>query len=116
MAELAQGPGVAHFFVSKIDELELTIREKASNLQVTAEHSPTFFWLIVFQLVGSLHSQRLTAQRNELNGRVRLLREELDNLHKPASYVGEIIKAMGKTKVSLVSAFRCVLEFTFIVN
>jgi len=27
------------------------------------------------------------------------LREELDNLHKPGSYVGEIVKAMGKTKV-----------------
>mmetsp|Transcript_81220 Transcript_81220/g.162036 ORF Transcript_81220/g.162036 Transcript_81220/m.162036 type:complete len:401 (+) Transcript_81220:56-1258(+) len=75
MDTVCEGPGVAHYFVSKIDELELTIRDKANNLK------------------------RLTAQRNELNGRVRLLREELDNLHKPGSYVGEIVKAMGKTKV-----------------
>ena len=30
-----------------------------------------------------------------LNGRVRLLREELYHLQEPGSYVGEIIKAMG---------------------
>jgi hypothetical protein len=30
---------------------------------------------------------------------VRLLREELHHLQEPGSYVGEVIKAMGKTKV-----------------
>ncbi len=30
---------------------------------------------------------------------VRLLREELYHLQEPGSYVGEVIKAMGKTKV-----------------
>ena len=30
---------------------------------------------------------------------VRLLREELQLLHEPGSYVGEIVKVMGKTKV-----------------
>lgn len=30
---------------------------------------------------------------------VRLLREELQLLHEPASYVGEIVKVMGKKKV-----------------
>jgi len=30
---------------------------------------------------------------------VRLLREELMLLHEPASYVGEIVKVMGKKKV-----------------
>ena len=43
--------------------------------------------------------QRLTAQRNELNGRVRMLREEIGQLQEPSSYVGEVVKAMGKTKV-----------------
>ena len=44
---------VQSYYQSKVDELELVVREKAQNLA------------------------RLTAQRNELNGRVRLLREEL---------------------------------------
>ncbi len=30
---------------------------------------------------------------------VRLLREELQLLHEPGSYVGEVIKVMGKNKV-----------------
>lgn len=30
---------------------------------------------------------------------VRLLREELQLLMEPGSYVGEVVKAMGKTKV-----------------
>ncbi|GMI60524.1 hypothetical protein ScalyP_jg9860, partial [Parmales sp. scaly parma] len=42
---------------------------------------------------------RLKAQRNELNYRVRLLREELYHLQEPGSYVGEVIKQMGQKKV-----------------
>lgn len=30
---------------------------------------------------------------------MRLLREELQLLHEPGSYVGEVVKVMGKTKV-----------------
>lgn len=30
---------------------------------------------------------------------VRLLREELQLLHEPGSYVGEVVKVMGKKKV-----------------
>lgn len=39
---------------------------------------------------------------NELNlsiPPVRLLREELQLLQEPGSYVGEVVKVMGKTKV-----------------
>merc|ERR1712048_983547 len=46
-----------------------------------------------------MNCRRLTAQRNELNGRVRLLREELHMLMESASNCGEVIKAMGKEKV-----------------
>ncbi|KAL4340122.1 hypothetical protein GQ457_08G000360 [Hibiscus cannabinus] len=42
---------------------------------------------------------RLEAQRNELNSRVRMLREELQLLQEPGSYVGEVVKVMGKNKV-----------------
>jgi 26S proteasome regulatory subunit T6 len=61
--------------VSKIEEAQMKIREKTQNLE------------------------RLTAQRNELNTKVRLMREELTQLHEPGSYVGEVVKPMGKSKV-----------------
>merc|ERR1712070_457150 len=43
--------------------------------------------------------RRLEAQRNELNAKVRLLREELSLLQEPGSYVGEVVKVMGRKKV-----------------
>jgi ATP-dependent 26S proteasome regulatory subunit len=43
--------------------------------------------------------RRLEAQRNQLNAKVRLLRDELRLLHEPGSYVGEVVKLMGKNKV-----------------
>ena len=43
--------------------------------------------------------RRLEAQRNTLNARVRLLREELQLLQEPGSYVGEVVKVMGRKKV-----------------
>lgn len=46
--------------------------------------------------------RRLEAQRNELNAKVRLLREEISLLQEPGSYVGEVVKVMGRKKVSRV--------------
>lgn len=63
------------YYQNKIEAAELHITKKTQNLR------------------------RLEAQRNALNTRVRLLREELTLLQEPGSYVGEIIKVMGKTKV-----------------
>lgn len=63
------------YYVSKIEELQIRIRDKLQNFE------------------------RLKAQRNELNNKVKLIREELTQLHEPGSYVGEIVKAMGKLKV-----------------
>jgi len=68
-------PGLRAYYTSKLEELELAIRAKNNNLE------------------------RLKAQRNELNTRVRQMREELTQLHEPGSHVGEVVKAMGKTKV-----------------
>jgi 26S proteasome regulatory subunit T6 len=42
--------------------------------------------------------KRLEAQRNQLNAKVRLLREELYLLQEPGSHVAEVVKLMGKTK------------------
>jgi 26S proteasome regulatory subunit T6 len=48
---------------------------------------------------GTQNLRRLEAQRNELNSRVRALKEELSLLQEPGSYIGEVVKVMGKTKV-----------------
>lgn len=69
------GDGVKAYYKGKVEELELLVRDKTNNLR------------------------RLEAQRNELNTSVRLLREELFALQEPGSYVGEVIKVMGKNKV-----------------
>jgi 26S proteasome regulatory subunit T6 len=67
--------GVTSYYKQKIEEVELTINEKTQNLR------------------------RLGAQRNQLNAKVRLLREELQLLQEPGSYVGEVVKLMGKKKI-----------------
>ena len=84
--------GIKAYYQAKIEATELTINERTQNLR------------------------RLEAQRNALNARgtrlgprkaggltrlvctVRLLREELQLLMEPGSYVGEVVKVMGKTK------------------
>ncbi|CAG8489302.1 8197_t:CDS:2 [Funneliformis caledonium] len=67
--------GIKNYYQTKIEEAELVINEKTQNLR------------------------RLEAQRNALNAKVRLLREELQLLQEPGSYVGEVVKLMGKKKV-----------------
>merc|ERR1719414_1842869 len=69
------GEGLKHYYVSKNEELSLTVTKKNQDLR------------------------RLQAQRNELNAKVRMLREELQLLQEQGSYVGEVVKAMDKKKV-----------------
>jgi 26S proteasome regulatory subunit T6 len=66
---------VKAYYQAKIEAAEIKINGKTQNLR------------------------RLEAQRNALNARVRLLREEQQLLQEPGSYVGEIVKVMGKNKV-----------------
>jgi len=63
------------YLLSKIEELELKTQEKGQNVK------------------------RLQAQRNELNNSVRQLKEEIIALQESGSYVGEVVKQMGKDKV-----------------
>ncbi|EEH53248.1 proteasomal ATPase [Micromonas pusilla CCMP1545] len=67
--------GLRGYYSAKIEEYEIAVRDKTQNLR------------------------RLEAQRNELNHKVRMLREEIQLLQEPGSYVGEVVKVMGKTKV-----------------
>lgn len=71
----SDGQGLTDYYTSKVDNLRVNLADKKQNLR------------------------RLEAQRNDLNAKVRMLREELQLLHEPGSYVGEVVKSMGKTKV-----------------
>ncbi|KAJ8932789.1 hypothetical protein NQ314_014493 [Rhamnusium bicolor] len=70
-----KGEGFRSYYITKIEELQLIVAEKSQNLR------------------------RLQAQRNELNAKVRMLREELMLLQEQGSYVGEVVKPMDKKKV-----------------
>jgi len=67
--------GLTSYYETKIGELQMVVTEKVQNLR------------------------RLQAQRNQLNSKVRLLREEIQLLQEQGSYVGEVIKPMDKKKV-----------------
>ncbi|CAD8179294.1 unnamed protein product [Paramecium octaurelia] len=63
------------YIQGKLDLLEFMIAEKQANVK------------------------RQEAQRNELNSLVRQVKEELQALQEPHSYVGDVVKQMGKDKV-----------------
>lgn len=67
--------GLKNYYIAKIEELQSILGEKSQDVR------------------------RLEAQRNELNAKVRMLREELMLLQEQSSYVGEVIKPMDKKKV-----------------
>ncbi|RMX52513.1 hypothetical protein pdam_00015526 [Pocillopora damicornis] len=73
--EEKQHEGIQQYYVTKIEALQMVVTEEIKNLR------------------------RLEAQRNELNAKVRMLREELQLLQEQGSYVGEVVKPMDKKKV-----------------
>ena len=66
--------GLEPYYRKKIAEMEIRLVEKQNNLR------------------------RLEAQRNEMNTKVKDLKEELHKLLESASSVGEVCKMMGKRK------------------
>lgn len=70
-----QQEGIRSYYLQKIEEAEVFLREKQEDLR------------------------RNEAQRNALNSQVRFIREELQLLQEPGSYVGEVVKPMGKNKI-----------------
>mmetsp|Transcript_21784 Transcript_21784/g.31805 ORF Transcript_21784/g.31805 Transcript_21784/m.31805 type:complete len:404 (-) Transcript_21784:137-1348(-) len=81
MSTMTENPGngeesaMGKYYANKVSNLTTTIQERMADLQ------------------------RLKANRNTLNAKVRMLREELHHLQEPGSYVGEVIKQMGQKKV-----------------
>ncbi|XP_062517670.1 26S proteasome regulatory subunit 8 [Corticium candelabrum] len=73
--EESRGTGIEQYYVTKIEELQLVVSEKAQDLR------------------------RLEAQRNDLNAKVRMLREELQLLQEQGSHVAEVVKPMDKKKI-----------------
>jgi len=75
MADGGKSTAVSSYYRTKIDDLTIQVRRKEANVR------------------------RLEAQRNDLNQKVRNLKDELVALCQPGSSVGEIIKKMGQDKV-----------------
>ncbi|XP_065840320.1 26S proteasome regulatory subunit 8 [Oscarella lobularis] len=73
--EEARGVGIEQYYTKKIEELQRVVSEKVQDLR------------------------RLEAQRNELNAKVRSLRDELQHLQEQGSHVAEVVKPMDKKKV-----------------
>jgi len=67
--------GIKTYYQQKLEELDVVLRERNQNVR------------------------RLEAQRNDWNAKVRFIKEELMRLQEPGSYVGEVVKLMGKKKV-----------------
>jgi len=72
---MSKSSAVSSYFRTKIDDLTTKVRKKEANVR------------------------RLEAQRNDLNAKVRLLKDELVQLCQPGSSVGEVIKRMGQNKI-----------------
>lgn len=70
-----EGPSLKKYYDAQIDKREAEIQEKIQNIK------------------------RLEAQRAELNANVGALKEELHALQEVYSYVGEVVKIMGKKRV-----------------
>jgi 26S proteasome regulatory subunit T6 len=67
--------GLGAYYQSQIDSRKIIIQDKQQDLR------------------------RLEAQRNDLNSKVRRLRDELQKLQEAGSYIGEVVKVMGKNRV-----------------
>ncbi|CAL9126049.1 unnamed protein product [Musa acuminata var. zebrina] len=100
------GEGLRQYYLQHIHDLHLQIRQKTNNLQrleaqrndLNSRGSETLI----------LPNSSCTAQAENIKSccipcyrvqSLRALREELQLLQEPGSYVGEVVKVMGKSKV-----------------
>ncbi|KRZ82303.1 26S protease regulatory subunit 8, partial [Trichinella sp. T8] len=89
---LSTDGGFRVYLRKKFEDLEFELSEKSRNLR------------------------RLTAQRNELNAKVRMLKEELSLLHEQGSYVGEVVRVMDKKKVLVKASSNVHPEGKYVVD
>ncbi|KAJ1775815.1 26S proteasome regulatory subunit 8 [Coemansia sp. RSA 2523] len=75
VADDSDAQGLKEYYLHKIQSAEQKIVDKTQNLR------------------------RLEAQRNALNAKVRLLKDELNLLQEPGMSVAEVVKIIGKKKV-----------------
>lgn len=69
------GTGLASYYQRQIDSARILIQDRTQDLR------------------------RLEAQRNDTNSKVRRLRDEVSKLQESGSYIGEVVKVMGKGRV-----------------
>ena len=86
------------FIISQIEELLLTVTDKRQNVR-RLQVLPDLMFRNEVETENLTCVVPLQAQRNELNAKVRMLREELQHLQEQCSYVGEVVKPMDKKKV-----------------
>ena len=84
--------------ISQIEELLLTVTDKRQNVR-RLQVLPDLMFRNEVETENLTCVVPLQAQRNELNAKVRMLREELQHLQEQCSYVGEVVKPMDKKKV-----------------
>lgn len=116
MIDLATPPscdtkeGLKSYYVTKIEELQLTVTEKTQNLrrlqaQRNELNAKGKFLLnldyIIFHSIKTHFSNNVNHSLIPQSSKksVRMLREELQQLQEQGSYVGEVVKAMDKKKV-----------------
>ena len=100
------GDGLLGYFQGKIDGLEIVLTDKTQNLrrleaqrnQLNSKGARVYTTHLqqkhfVLQTAPAAHTLDFLFRV------VRRLREELQLLQEPGSYVGEVIKVMGKNKV-----------------
>lgn len=104
MGVKATGEGLRAYYKDKIEDLGIQIRDKTNNLQrMEAQRNDlnTKGEQLVYSLL-SFSAYQFKALSNNIIltvHAVRMLREELQLLQEPGSYVGEVVKLMGKNKV-----------------
>lgn len=86
--------GIKSYYQAKIEECEIIMNEKSQDLRrLEAQRN-------ALNAKGKVKIRKLHKQLDWLEGLlVRLLKEELQLLQEPGSYVGEVVKVMGKKKV-----------------
>ncbi|KAJ9538883.1 hypothetical protein OSB04_031616 [Centaurea solstitialis] len=103
-----QGDGLRQYYLQHIHDAQLQVRQKTHNLnRLEAQRNElNSRGLVILRVDMSLHNMLYFLHFNigllsdfNVKHTVRMLKEELQLLQEPGSYVGEVVKVMGKSKV-----------------